>query len=295
MSILKTINRLTAEKKMSPPDWLVTNSLYLVTMGSVAYGVSEEDSDHDVYGICVPPKSYIFPHLSGHIQGFGTKPQSFDQYQQHHVYDESAKKVYDFSIFNIVKFFDLLMANNPNVVDSMYVPRDCVLYSNQVGEMIRENRKMFLNKGLWTKFRGYAYSQLSKMSSQDRTGKRKEVVEEHGYDLKFAYHVVRLLNEAEQLLENQDMDMRRDREMLKAIRRGEWSEKGVRDWFGSAESRLDNLYAKTTLPAKPNEKGIKSLLLNCLEHHYGDLSSAVNVLSDDRETLLEIKRMLKGI
>jgi hypothetical protein len=50
---------------------VIEGTQYLVHMGSDAYGVSSNSSDIDAYGFCIPPKSYIFPHLSGEIEGFG--------------------------------------------------------------------------------------------------------------------------------------------------------------------------------------------------------------------------------
>jgi hypothetical protein len=41
--------------KVNPPGWLADNLCYETIMGSVAYGVSAETSDMDVYGICLPP------------------------------------------------------------------------------------------------------------------------------------------------------------------------------------------------------------------------------------------------
>jgi hypothetical protein len=37
--------------------------------------------------------------------------------------------------------------------------------------MVRDARKMFLHKGSWHKFKGYAYSQISKMSVKRQNNK----------------------------------------------------------------------------------------------------------------------------
>lgn len=67
-------------------------------MGSVAYGVSNDLSDMDIYGFCVPPVNYVFPHTKGYIHGFD-QIKGFDQYQQHHV--QHKDRNYDFSIYSI--------------------------------------------------------------------------------------------------------------------------------------------------------------------------------------------------
>src|SRR5262249_39952567 len=156
-----------------------------------------------------------------------------------------------------------------------FTPATCVLHSTRIGNLVRENRGVFLHRGAWPKFKGYAYSQLHKLTIKAPQGKRAAVVAEHGYDTKFAYHVVRLIGEVEQILLEGDMDLQRNNEQLKAIRRGEWTEERLRQWFADKESHLERVYAQSTLRATPDEARIKALLLNCLEEHYGTLEGCV--------------------
>lgn len=264
---------LASGAKLHPPGWLPDNLCYETMMGSVAYGVSSDTSDTDVYGICLPPKDLVFPHLAGEIPGFGNQVKRFETWQEHHV--AALDKEWDFQIFGIVKFFQLAMENNPNVIDSLFTPRRCVLSSTAVGEYVREHRTDFLHRGAWHKFKGYAYSQLNKIKTKAPTGKRVELVEAHGYDVKFAYHVVRLLLEVEQILVARDIDLERDREQLKAIRRGEWTLAQLEQWAQDKEQALEALYHKSELPYAADEPLLKRHLVHCLELHYGDLSAAV--------------------
>jgi hypothetical protein len=171
---------IAAGAKVHPPSWLPDNLCYETMMGSVAYGVSSDTSDMDVYGICMPPKDMVFPHLAGEILGFGTQIKRFESWQEHHV--AAMDKSWDFQILGIVKFFQLAMENNPNIIDSLFTPRRCVLSSTTIGEYLREHRRDFLHKGSWHKFKGYAYSQLNKIRTKTPTGKRAELVEKYGYD-----------------------------------------------------------------------------------------------------------------
>ena len=269
---------LTKKGFINPPSWLPHNVHYETMMGSVAYGVSADTSDLDVYGFCIPPKEIIFPHLAGEILGFGQPKERFEQFQQHHIIDEHAMggdgRSHDVAIYNIVKYFQLCMENNPNMIDSLFTPQFCVLHITKVGGMVRDQRKMFLHKGSWHKFKGYAYSQLHKMTTKDPKGKRKEVRDQFGFDVKFAYHVIRLLDEAEQILVHGDIDIQRNREQLKAIRRGEVTEEEIRRWASDKEKDLEKTYAESKLQHAPDEEKIKALLLECLEEHYGSLEKA---------------------
>jgi predicted nucleotidyltransferase len=276
---VSVIAKLTEKGIARPPKFLPDNVHYETMMGSVAYGVSSDASDLDVYGFCIPPKEEIFPHLRGEIVGFGTPKERFAQYQQHHLRDPDdlggAGREYDVAIYNIVDYFQLVMKNNPNMIDSLFTHETCVLSITRIGQMVRERRKLFLHKGCWHTFKGYAYQQVTKMAGHERTGKRKALVEQHGYDVKFAYHVVRLLNEVEQILTEGDLDLMRNREQLKSIRRGEWTEQQVRDYFAKKEAELETLYQESKLPWGPDEPRVKQLLLDCLEEHYGSLEKCV--------------------
>jgi len=300
------------------PHHMRNNVHYEVVMGSTAYGVSTDQSDIDVYGFCMPPKDILFPYSSGNIVGFGEKPETFKQYQKHHIKDVSDNKEYDISIYSIVRFFHLCMGNNPNMIDSLFVPTRCVIHSTSIGNHVRDNRKLFLSRKSWHTFKGYAFSQLHKMQNKyakqfvdycvkydlpidaplkdllkpvkgdeyelrrvhriinkiETNGKRSKrlpMIMKHGYDTKFGYHVVRLLDECQQILEDGDIDLTRSREMLKSIRRGEWPIEVIIEYFESKLITLEESYNKSNLRYSCDEDEIKALLLECIEMHYGNV------------------------
>ncbi|MCB1712013.1 MAG: nucleotidyltransferase domain-containing protein [Candidatus Riesia sp.] len=293
---MSLISNLFSKKLLQPPAWLPSNTHYETVMGSEAYGVSQNSSDIDIYGFCIPPKETIFPHLGGEILGFGTPKTRFEQYQQHHIKDETTGKEYDISIYNIVKYFQLAMENNPNMLDSLFTPEYCVRHCTRVGRIVLDHRHLFPHKGCYHKFRGYAYSQLHKMKiKQPKEGsKRYEDVQKFGWDRKFGYHVVRLATEAEQLLETGTLVLDQNKGMLKAIRAGEWTEEQVRQFFTDKEKHLEKLYETSKLPEYPDEEAIKTLLLNCLEEHYGNLNNCVAVSSRAEELVKRIKFLIES-
>ena len=276
----------------SAPSWLADNIMFEGLTGSVSYGVSNDTSDMDIVGFCIPPKEIIFPHLNGSIPHFGTQPERFRVYQQHHIKQDS--KEYDIAIYNIVDFFQLAMENNPNMVDTLFLPRRCVLHSSPIYEHVRDNRKLFLHKGSWHKFRGYAYAQLSKIKNKSNSSnpKRQASIDEFGYDVKFAYHVVRLLLEIEQILAEGDLTLDRNSEILKSIRRGEWELERLQEWFDNKEKSLETLYASSNIPYQPDEHKIKQVLMECLEMHYGSLSSAIKIQPEIDTLINEMQSLI---
>lgn len=303
------INHLAQQKLISPPAWLPDNVHYLTIMGSVAYGVADTTdasapSDFDVYGWAIPPKEIVFPHTAGAIWGFGKykegMPKShFGVYQEHHVHDPTALggkgREYDVQVYNIVKYVQLCLECNPNMIDSLFTPETCVLHITRVGQILRDSRKLFLHQGICDRFKGYAYAQIHKMQTKgpEAGSKRAALREKFGLDVKFAYHTVRLLNEAEQLLLEGDLDLQRNREMLKSIRRGEWSLEQVLEYFEKKRVDLETARTKSALPPAPDEPAIRGLLLRCLEAHYGTLEGCVRVPGRAEGLLRQVRELIE--
>ena len=294
---MSTVAKLAKKGLIKPPTFVEGSTMYETIMGSMAYGVSGDASDMDIYGFCMPPKSIVFPHTAGHIPGFSTQVPSFDQFQQHHIKDPEVRKEYDLNIYSIVKYFKLVMGNNPNMIDSLFTAPNMVLTSSKISNMVRDERKMFLHKGSWHTFKGYAYSQMKFMKTKepDENSKRYEMVQKYGYDVKFAYHVVRLLDEVEQILTEGDIDLMRNREQLKSIRRGDWKIEDIEDHFTRREKDLGTLYTTSKLRHGPDEPKIRDLLLACLEEHYGNMDDMIKVQDPAIDILREIKALVKNV
>jgi len=77
--------------------------------------------------------------------------------------------------------------------------------------------------------------------------------------------MIRLLGEIEQILTEGDLDIQRNREQLKSVRRGEWSLDQVQTYFEEKEKSLEQVYIDSNLPYGPDEKALRNL--------YGDLSA----------------------
>ena len=265
-------------------SWILENAQYITMMGSRAYDTYTESSDYDLYGFTIPPKDIVFPYHHGFVFGFHKKVPNFDQLQKHGMIYDGLEV--DIQLFNIVKYFRLLMENNPNMVDSLFTKQEYVLKSTKIGEMVRVNRRLFLHKGAFFKFKGYAWSQLIKAKSKSREGKRKAIVDKFGYDVKFAGHIIRLLDECEQILQDGDVDLTRACEQIKAVNRGEMKLEEIEDLFKRKEKYLETLYEKSELRHSPDVDAILDLLLRCLEEHFGNIDELISRDTNDKSSLI---------
>jgi len=189
------VRRVHTKQLATMPPYVHGGLQYEVIMGSFAYGVSSDASDTDVYGFCIPPKSVLFPHTTGKfIFGYDkTVPGNFEQFQKHHVIDKEKGKEYDFSIYNIAKYFRLCADGNPNMIDSLFVPVRCITHSTAIGTLVRERRFDFLSKKCWHTFKGYAFSMLTKSKNKINSSEIKNIrqfEEDHNIDHKTTFEEV---------------------------------------------------------------------------------------------------------
>ena len=122
------------------------HTIFKTLTGSRVYGTSEEDSDYDYRGVCIPPLQYWFGYAS-----------RFEQYTPSDV---------DVVIYGLAKFLHLAAQNNPNIIELMWIPeKHWVVSGNGYWERLVEHRDWFLSKKCYHSFHGYAHAQLRRMRS----------------------------------------------------------------------------------------------------------------------------------
>lgn len=122
-------------------EFLKQNNLILfeAISGSRSFGLATENSDTDIKGVFYLPKEMFY--------GLEYIPQ---------VSNESNDIVY----YEIGRFTELLLKNNPNILEILATPEDCILYKNSL--MDRFHQKDFLSKLCKDTFGGYASTQIQK-------------------------------------------------------------------------------------------------------------------------------------
>lgn len=117
--------------------------LYEYVRGSQLYGLARPESDEDHGGVYIEP----LDALLGTGIGF---PED--------VHDETN----DESWFSLRKYMSLLLNSNPNVLESLYVPEDKIIYKHPVFDIILKERDKFVTKKCFGSFMGYAKTQIEK-------------------------------------------------------------------------------------------------------------------------------------
>ena len=120
---------------------LKSNNLILfeVISGSKSFGLNTPTSDTDIKGVYYLPKEQFY--------GLSYIPQ---------ISNETNDEVY----YEIGRFIELLLKNNPNILEILATPTDCILYKHPL--MDRLKLEDFLSKLCKDSFAGYAMTQIKK-------------------------------------------------------------------------------------------------------------------------------------
>lgn len=239
---------------------------YECLMGSHAYGCATEESDRDYHGLTIPRLTTMFPHLRGEVQGFPVQRQDFSEYRY-----KSGTVNAEWVFYALPKYLYLCLQNNPNMLDSLFVPEENITYITSIGRMIRNNKHDFLNTRAYYAYMAYARAQLKAMVNKNPEpgSKRDALRQKYGWDLKFGYNLVRLVDQAEQLLTTGTMVLDASAARLQDIRFNRWNQQMVFEYVEQKQHELEKVFAQTNLPTMESlAPRIRAMLFACIDQYY---------------------------
>lgn len=125
---------------MNIKDLKIQNLILLEAIsGSRAFGLATENSDTDIRGVYYLPKEDFF--------GLNYIPQV-------------SNETNDITYYEIGRFVELLQKNNPNILEVLASPADCILQKHPLMDLLKPED--FLSKLCKDTFAGYAVSQIKK-------------------------------------------------------------------------------------------------------------------------------------
>ncbi|WP_028649522.1 DNA polymerase beta superfamily protein [Nocardiopsis sp. CNT312] len=217
-------------------------------VGSSVHGLALEGrGDRDEMGICVEPPEYVI--------GLRVFEQYVFRARPGHV--RSGPVGLDLTVYSLRKWVHLALEGNPTVLLPLLVPEEEIVTATGLGRELRAHRDRFLSRRTGQRFLDSLRAQRERMEGT-RHGKhtnRSELVEIHGFDTKYAYHMVRLGLQGVELLETGGLTLplpEPDRSWLRALHRGEHSRAEALDRTRTLEERLSGLCTTSPLPREPD-------------------------------------------
>src|SRR5699024_9460323 len=106
----------------------------------------------------------------------------------------------------------------------LFAPEEEIVAVTDLGRELRSEARRFVSRRAGHRFLGYLRAQRERMTGGHGHTNRPELVEAHGFDTKYAYHMVRVGLQGVELMEQGRMSLpmpEPDRSWLLSLRRGE--------------------------------------------------------------------------
>jgi len=230
--------------------------------GSALHGVKLQGTDDtDVYGIYIenPWLALGLESLEHFVAS--TSPDS----------RRNLASDVDAICYSLRRWASLAARGNPTILHSLFTPADA-------GETewcsIIARRGILLARTHARKYLGYAEAQLKRMCGQRGKGKhgqRPEIIGKFGYDTKAAMHSLRLLYEGIELMKDHWVTLPRvsqERDLLLAVRRGEWSEERVIRHANRLMNSLQKSAEASSLPETVDLIAVSKLVSGVYLQHW---------------------------
>lgn len=120
--------------------------IFKAIVGSQAQGTATPESDEDYKGIYMQPIDDLI--------SYG--------------YEEFVKVSKDETYYEVKRFLDLLSVSNPEALELLFSPDNCILKTSPQFELLQRNKDKFMTKLCAKTFANYAYNQIKKSKGTDK-------------------------------------------------------------------------------------------------------------------------------
>jgi uncharacterized protein len=228
-------------------------TILLCEIGSTGYGISIGGDDRDELGVMIEAPKHAL----------GLEPIEHDIYRSAAVREgrqdaPSKPGDLDRTVYTLRKFARLAVKGNPSVMGLLFHTEQII--QTEWGLHLREEGPgMFLSQRVGRAFLGYMNDQRKRLEGKrgQRGVNRPLLVEQYGYDTKYAGHIVRLGLMGIELLDTGRVSVplkEKDAELVRRVRRGLWSENQIIATAAEIEARLADLADRNMLglPKEPD-------------------------------------------
>ena len=122
--------------------------LFECRAGSFAYGTNTEKSDIDIKGIYLQSQEELISFDTPTLQ----------------VSDEKNDIVY----YSLRRYIELASAANPNILELLYMPEDCILKTSPIFEELKKHRDEFISHKCLETHQAYAMAQIKKAKGRNK-------------------------------------------------------------------------------------------------------------------------------
>lgn len=243
------------------------HTIFRCQVGSGLHGTAIAGTDdRDEMGICVEPARYVIGLRRFDQYVYRTQPEGV----------RSGHGDLDLTVYGLRKWMRLALDGNPTILLSLFVPASEIVTITDLGrDLLNGGPAFILSRQAGHRFLGYLRSQRDRMIAHPN-GKhtnRPELIALHGFDTKFAGHMIRLGVQGVELLETGTISLPMPepwRSLIVDIRQGKHSKEETLAIASDLETRLEKLIATSVLPEHPGRDQADRWLVKAYSHTWAE-------------------------
>jgi predicted nucleotidyltransferase len=221
--------------------------------GSELHGAKIKDTDDlDIYGVYLEPPELVL----------GLEKSEFFVWSTAGNERRNGPDDVDICLYSLRKWAGLAAKGNPTALHFLFANNFAP--KPKPWKNVLHHGKLFLSRTAAKQFQGFADAQVRRLQGigTGKKGQRHELIGDHGYDVKAAMHVIRLLNEGIELMRAGTITLPRpEQELLVTIRTGKYgSLERVLKLANELFSQLEQAEANSSLPQTVDKLEISKLV-----------------------------------
>jgi len=236
------------------------------TVGSSLHGLHlGGQDDRDEMGIFIEPPEFA---LGLRLAKSGSSWSRFEHYVERTQPEGARSGPGDLDVVNYTlrRWLQLAVSGNPTVLLLLFSPEDTLAVCTDRGRGLRRLAPQIVSRRAGPRFLGYLQSQKERLigtRGQKRVN-RPELIAAHGFDTKYAMHVVRLGRQGIELMETGrlTLPMREpERSRIMSIRRGDVPEAEVVEEVEQVERELEAAIEASPLRPDPDYEAVDAFIV----------------------------------
>lgn len=173
----------------------------------------------------------------------------------------------DLTIFSLRKFLRLAMQGNPQILQCLFVPPSLCLFRDARGGQLQDLAPLIVSRQAGHRYLGYLEAQRQRLLGERGQKKvnRPELEAKHGYDTKYAMHILRLGFQGVELMTTGKLTLpmaEKDRAFTYAVRLGEVPIQEALTRAGELERQIKDLLLDAPIPADPAREQIEAWMVS---------------------------------
>ncbi len=253
-----------------PP--LPETTILMVEVGSTAHGTGiAGGEDHDQLAVVVETPDQV---LGLDRDGFKTVMQ---RTQPEGV--RSGPGDIDRTLHSLRRFTRLAASGNPSILMTMWAP---VEFLTPIGEELRALGEAFVGRHVVPRYRGYMQSQARRLlglsgggHGKRGGGGREELINEYGYDTKYAMHCSRLGFQCLELLGTGGLELPIQGEPAEWLRSVRYGEVEFEEWWERSlalDAALEKIGLDESIRPEPDRSRIDAWCIDAHQRVWQDAS-----------------------